>query len=410
MIKDEFMIGGDGMKFKYDFPILTTDIVYLDNCATTLKPLEVIDAVSNYYKNYSASVHRGAYEISKKVNEKFDETRQKVKSFINAKDSCEIVFTSGTTESLNLAIKGFFLNYLKSKDEILTTKAEHASLLLPWYEVAKKTSANISYIDLEDDLSVTIKNVKKAINKNTKVISLAHITNVLGDIRPIKEITSLAHKLGILVLVDAAQSIPHQKVDVQDLDVDFLAFSAHKMLGPTGVGVLYGKKHLLEKVSPLITGGGMNAFFDSMMNVVYKDLPDKLEAGTPNIAGIIGFSSAIDYLNKLGIDDVHKYEVDLKKYAISKLSNFEYINVYNKDIENGIITFNVEGVPSKDVAEYLNQKNICVRVGTHCAKALSEVLGVRSTCRVSLYFYNTKEDIDKLVNALNGDILLLKTD
>lgn len=391
------------MNFKEDFSMLKTGIVYLDNCATTLKPNSVIDEVVNYYKNYSANAHRGDYDISRKVDEKYEGTRDKVAKFINAEKSDEVIFTSGTTESLNMIIKGFFTNYLKTGDEILTTKSEHASLILPWFEVVKKNGARISYVDLASDLSVTMENIKKKINKHTKVISLAHITNVIGDIRPIKEICNYAHKRGILVVVDGAQSVPHQKIDVQDLDLDFLAFSAHKMLGPTGVGVLYGKERYLSKLSPLIVGGGMNAFFDSLMNVEYKDLPEKLEAGTPNIAGVIAFSKAIDYLTMLGTQNVHKYEVDLKKYLVDKLSKLNHVIIYNKDIPNGIITFNVDGVPSKKVASYLNEKDICVRVGSHCAKTLSEVLGVKNTCRASLYFYNTKEDVDKLVEALSSD-------
>ncbi|MEE0699096.1 MAG: cysteine desulfurase [Bacilli bacterium] len=391
------------MNFKEDFSMLKTGIVYLDNCATTLKPNSMIDEVVNYYKNYSANAHRGDYDISRKVDEKYEGTRDKVAKFINAEKSDEVIFTSGTTESLNMIIKGFFTNYLKTGDEILTTKSEHASLILPWFEVVKKNGARISYVDLASDLSVTMENIKKKINKHTKVISLAHITNVIGDIRPIKEICNYAHKRGILVVVDGAQSVPHQKIDVQDLDLDFLAFSAHKMLGPTGVGVLYGKERYLSKLSPLIVGGGMNAFFDSLMNVEYKDLPEKLEAGTPNIAGVIAFSKAIDYLTMLGTQNVHKYEVDLKKYLVDKLSKLNHVIIYNKDIPNGIITFNVDGVPSKKVASYLNEKDICVRVGSHCAKTLSEVLGVKNTCRASLYFYNTKEDVDKLVEALSSD-------
>lgn len=395
------MIGGDIMDFKEDFPMLKSGIVYLDNCATTLKPSLMINEMDDYYKNYSANAHRGDYDISRKVDEKYEITRDKVARFINAENRKEIIFTSGATESLNMIIKGFFTNYLKTGDEILTTKAEHASLILPWFEVVKKNGAKITYVDLEDDLSVTLENIKKKITKRTKVISLAHITNVIGDVRPIKEIANYAHKNGILMVVDAAQSVPHQRIDVQDLDVDFLAFSAHKMLGPTGVGVLYAKERYLNKISPLIVGGGMNAFFDSLMNVEYKDLPAKLEAGTPNIAGVIAFSKAIEYIEKLGPDNIHKYEVDLKKYLVDKLSKFDHVIIYNKAIDNGIITFNVDGISSSKVASYLNKKHICVRVGNHCAKTLAEVLGVKNTCRASLYFYNTKEDVDKLVAALS---------
>ena len=394
------------MDFKKDFPMLGTNTIYLDNCATTLKPLSVIDEVSDYYKKYSANAHRGDYDISRIVDEKLLEVRKKTANFINAESQNEIVFTSGATEGLNMIIKGFFKNYLRSKDEVLTTKAEHASLILPWFDVVRKNGATINYIDLTDDLTVTMENVKKAITKKTKVISLAHITNVIGDVRPIKEICKYAHKLGIIVLVDGAQSVPHEKIDVRDMDIDFLTFSAHKMLGPTGVGVLYGKEKYLKQVKPIIEGGGMNAFFDSLGNVEYKELPEKLEAGTQNIAGILGFGKAIDYINELGIENIHKYEVDLKKYMIDKMSRLKNLTIYNKDIENGIVTFNVEGVFAQDVAAYLNKKGICVRVGNHCAKILSEVLGVKNTCRASLYFYNTKEDVDEFVEALDNDNIL----
>ncbi len=394
------------MDFKKDFKMLNTNVIYFDNAATTLKPKCVIDTMNNYYDNYGANAHRGDYDISRKVDEAIEDTRNKVARFINAKQSKEIVFTSGSTEGLNMVIKGFLANYLKPNDEILTTKAEHASLLLPLFDVAKATDSKLSYIDLTNDMEVTLDNVKKAITSNTKVIVLAHVTNVIGDIRPVKEITKYAHDRNILVIIDGAQSVPHDIVNVQDLDVDFLSFSAHKMLGPTGVGVLYGKEKYLDRVKPLIEGGGMNAYFDSLMNVEYKELPERLEAGTPNIAGIIGFSKALDYLNELGMDNVHKYEIDLKKYLVEKLSNNKNIVMYNKDIPNGILAFNVDKVFSQDVAVYLNKKHICVRVGNHCAKALSEVLGVKNTCRISLYFYNTKEEIDELVKVLDNDKIL----
>ena len=308
-----------------------------------------------------------------------------------------------------MVIKSFFKGYLSDGDEVLTTKAEHASVLLPWYELKKEKDIKIDYIDLNSDTSFNIDNLKKKINDKTKVISLSHVTNVLGDIRDIEEITKIAHENNILVLVDAAQSAPHMKVDVQKLDVDFMCFSAHKMLGPTGVGVLYGKEFLLEKMNPFITGGGMNDFFDSLGNTEYKDLPYKLEAGTPNIAGIIGFGGAIKYINEIGIDNIYNHELELKKYMIDKLSKIKGITIYNKEFKNGIVTFNKEGLFAQDVAAYLNKKGICVRVGSHCAKILSEVLGVKNTIRVSMYVYNTKEDIDKLVDALDNDNILYES-
>ena len=397
------------MDFKKDFPILNSGIVYLDNAATTLKPISVVKEIDDYYLKYPANSGRSDYDISRIVDDKLNEVREKVKSFINANKKEEIVFTSGTTESLNIIIKGFFKDYLKSGDEVLTTKAEHAALILPWFSIAKKNGASLKYIDLNADLTLSLENVKKAITKKTKVIALSHVTNVIGDIRPVKEIVKYAHKQGIIVLIDGAQSVPHEVVDVKDLDVDFLTFSAHKMLGANGVGVLYGKEKYLSKVKPLIEGGAMNASFDSLGNVFYKELPEKLEAGTLNLSGIISFGRALDYLNELGLDNIHKYEVDLKKYAIKKMSKLNNLTIYNANIENGIITFNVKDVFAQDVSAYLNKKKICVRVGEHCAKILSEVLGVKNTIRVSLYFYNTKDDIDKLVDALDNDNILYES-
>ncbi len=397
------------MDYKKDFPMLNKGIIYFDNSATTLKPQSVIEEISNYYSNYSANAHRGDYNISQIVDDKLNDVREKTRKFINAEKKEEIVFTSGATESLNVVIKGFLKNYLNSKDEILTTKAEHASLILPLFDVVSKTGSVIKYIPLNDDLTVSMENVKKMITNKTKVIVISHVTNVIGDIRPVKEICKYAHKLGILVIVDGAQSVPHEKIDVRGLDVDFLTFSAHKMLGPTGVGVLYGKEKYLKKIKPLLEGGGMNASFDSLGNVEYKELPEKLEAGTQNLAGIFGFGKAIDYINEVGIENIHDKEIGLKRYMVEKMSKLKNITIYNKDIQNGIITFNVEGVFAQDVAAYLNKHNICVRVGNHCAKILSEVLGVKNTCRASLYFYNTKEEIDKLIEKLDNDNILYES-
>lgn len=388
------------MNYKDDFKMLNKDIIYFDNSATTFKPNSVIKEVNDYYENYSVNASRGDYDLSLLVDDKILNVRKKVAKFINAKSANEIVFTSGATMSLNMIIEGFFKSYLKSGDEVLTTKSEHASLILPLFNILSKNGAIINYIDLEDDFSVSLKKVKDKINKNTRLIAISHVTNVIGDVRPIKEICNLAHKLGILVLIDASQSAPHQKIDVTGIDCDFLVFSAHKMLGPTGIGVLYGKEKYLSKVNPIITGGGMNAFFDSNKNVLYKEVPQKLEAGTQNIAGIMGLGAAIDYINKVGIKNIQEYEINLKKYAIKKLSKIKNIIIYNKDIENGIITFNIDKVPIKDVSSYLNKNHICVRVGSHCAKTLSEVLGVNKTLRVSFYFYNTKEEVDKFVDVL----------
>jgi len=379
-----------------DFKMLDQDIIYFDNGATTFKPTQVLNSIVDYYSNYTSNAHRGDYNTSLIVDNKYEETRNKVKIFINAKRTEEIVFTSGTTQSLNMITK-----YFNNNDEILITKAEHASNILPWFNI----SDNVKYIELDNGL-VTLDNVIKAITPNTKVISLSHITNTLGDTRPIKEITEYAHKHNILVVLDAAQSISHIKVDVQDLDIDFLAFSAHKMCGPTGVGVLYGKYELLDKLIPQNVGGGMNISFNSEEEYKYKQLPYKLEAGTPNIEGVLGLGTAIDYINNIGLDKINNYILELREYAINKLLNLSNIEIYNKDIESSIILFNVKGVFAQDTAVYLNKYNICVRAGDHCAKLLKDIINVSNTCRISLYFYNTKEEIDKLIAVLNNNNIL----
>lgn len=389
-----------------DFPMLNQDIVYFDNGATTLKPKCVIDAVCDYYSNYSSNAHRGDYKISLKVSNEYESVRDKVKEFINANKKEEVVFTSGTTESLNMIINGYFKYNLNKDDEVLITKSEHASNILPWFELENEMGIKVKYIPLDENYSVTLDNVKRSITDKTKVISIAHVTNVIGDIRPIKDIISYAHEKGILVIIDGAQSVGHTKVDVQDLDIDFLAFSAHKMLGPTGVGVLYGKYDLLDKLKPINYGGGMNVSFVSPKEIEYKELPCKLEAGTQNIAGVIGFGKAIDYINNIGIDNIEEYCIELKEYLINKLKNIKNINIYNENVEGSIVTFNVEGVFAQDTAIYLDKYNIYVRSGNHCAKKLEDELGIKNTCRISIYFYNTKEDADKLVDALNNDKIL----
>lgn len=384
-----------------DFNILTKNIIYLDNGATSLKPRCIADSISNYYNNYSANAHRGDYDLSLEVDNKYEGTRTLVKEFINAKKNKEIIFTSGATDSLNKIIFGYFRNYLKENDEVLITKSEHASNVLPWFELKDEINIKINYIPLTN-LEVTLDNVKNSITDKTKVISIAHITNVVGDIRPIKEIIKYAHSKNILVIIDGAQSVAHTKIDVQDLDIDFLAFSAHKMLGPTGVGVLYGKEELLNNIKPIIFGGGMNASFQFDGTRVYNEIPSLLEAGTPNIAGVIGLGEAIKYLNSIGMDNIAKYEKDLKKYAVNKLKEVKDIIIYNENSESGIITFNIKDIFAQDLAIYLNKYNICVRAGNHCAKILKDDLGIKNTCRISLYFYNTKEEIDYLVKVLNN--------
>lgn len=384
-----------------DFPFFKEDIIYLDNGATSLKPKCVIDKMVDYYTFYPANAHRGDYDLSYKVDQEYENTRELVKDFIHAKSLEEIIFTSGTTESLNMIVNGFFEPLLEAGDEVLITTSEHASNILPWFKLAKNKGILVNYIPLDSNYYLTMDNLKKSITPKTKVISIAGITNVIGDIRPIKEICKYAHEHNIFVVLDGAQMVPHMPVDVTDLDVDFLSFSAHKMCGPTGVGVLYGKVELLEHLEPTILGGGMNESFDNPDEIYLKELPARLEAGTRNIAGVIGFGETIKYLEKIGMDNIHKYELDLRKYLIDKLMPLKHIDIINMESDSGIITFNVNGIFSQDVAYYLNKYNICVRAGNHCAKILKSSVGVTNTVRISLYFYNTYEEIDNLVELLS---------
>ena len=358
-----------------DFNLLNSGLIYFDNGATTLKPKILSDTISDYYNNYSANAHRGDYDISLKVDELYEHTRNLVKKFINANNSYEVVFTNNATDSLNKIVFGFFKHYLKEGDEVLLTKAEHASNILPWFELSDELNLKVNYIPLNEKLELTLDNLKETISNNTKVISIAHVSNVIGDIRPIKEIVEYAHEHNIIVVIDGAQSVPHMSIDVQDLDIDFLVFSAHKMCGPTGVGVLYGKEKYLSNTYPIIFGGGMNSTFEFDGTRIYKELPTGLEAGTPNIAGVIGFGKVIEY-------------------------------IYNENAKSGIITFNIKGVFPQDTAIYLNKFHICVRAGSHCAKILKDDLGIKNTVRISLYFYNTKEEVDKLIEALKNEHIL----
>lgn len=391
-----------------DFPFLFNNITYLDNGATTLKPLVVVKKIEEYYTEYTSNAHRGDYKTSLKVDTEYELARNKVQEFINAKSRKEVVFTSGATESLNYIATGFFSNILEPGDEILITKSEHASNVLPWFRLARELNLEVNYIPLDNNYYVTVENVLKSITPKTKVIALAQVTNVIGDLRPIKEIAHIAHERGIFLVVDGAQSVPHMKIDVQDLDCDFLAFSAHKLCGPTGVGVLFGKEELLQEMEPVNLGGGMNESFDDVNDVYLKSLPTRLEAGTPNIAGVIGLGAAIDYLNKIGMDNILEHERELRKYLVNKLVDIKHIDIINLESDTGIVAFNVDGIFSQDVAVYLDKYNICVRAGNHCAKILKDAVGVKNTCRVSLYFYNTKEEIDRLVELLSDKNRILK--
>ena len=389
-----------------DFLILNKGIIYLDNGATTLKPKVLSDTISDYYNNYSSNVHRGDYDISIKADTAYLNSRELVRKFINANSLEQIVFTNNATDSLNKIVFGYFKNHLNNNDKVLLTKAEHASNVLPWFELKKEKNIDIDYIPLNDDFTITLDSVKEKINDNVKVISIAHITNVIGDIRPIKEIIEYAHSKDIKVLVDATQSVGHMRLDVSDIDPDFLVFSAHKMYGPTGIGVMYIKESLINDIHPIITGGGMNASFSYDGEYEYSDMPYKLEAGTPNIAGVIGFSSIINYLNMIGMDKINSYEKDLREYALNRLKTIPNIIIYNENSKSSIITFNIKDIFAQDIAIYLNKYNICVRAGTHCAKMLKDEIGIKNTVRISLSFYNTKEEIDKLVSVLNNNNLI----
>lgn len=383
-----------------DFPMLKDNLIYFDNGATTLKPQCVIDAMVDYYSNYSANAHRGDYDISLKVDTMYEAVRDKVKNFINCENRREVVFTKGATEALNMIVFGYMKYYLKQDDEVLITKSEHASNVLPWLELAKEIGIKIKYIPLNEQHEVTVSALKQVISKKTKVISIAHITNVVGDVRPLEEIGCLCHENNILFVVDGAQSVAHLPMDVKKYNVDFLAFSAHKMLGPTGVGVLYGKYELLNKMKPVQFGGGMNNFFEADGSVEYKSIPTRLEAGTPPIAEVIGLGRAIDYLMNIGMDKIQKHELELKHYALEELETIPNIKIYNKESNSGIVAFNIDGVFSQDTAVYLNHYHICARAGNHCAKILKDELKIKNTCRISFYLYNTKAEIDELVRVL----------
>ena len=388
-----------------DFPMLENDIVYLDNGATTLKSKTMIDTILDYYTKHTSNIHRGDYDASYITNELYDSTRDVVRKFVNAKDS-EVVFTSGTTMSINMMVMGFMKNKLKAKDVVLLTKSEHASNILPWFKLKEELDIEIEYIPLTESFEVDLSSLEKMIDDRVKVISIAQVSNVIGDIRDIKKISKICKKNNIYLCIDGAQSVPHMKVDFDDMGMDFLSFSGHKMTGPTGVGCLVVKKELSKEMEPIFLGGGMNLdFYNDGKYELHTD-ESRFEAGTPPIGEVIGLRETILYLEKIGMDNIHKYEKDLKKYLISKLEKNKKVIIYNKNIDSGILSFNVDGLFAQDVAIYLNKHNICVRAGNHCDKLLDEELGVSNTVRVSLYFYNNKNDIDRLVDALDNDSIL----
>ncbi|MGA8841957.1 MAG: cysteine desulfurase [Nitrososphaeraceae archaeon] len=400
----------DSYSIRQDFPILKRkmmadkDLTYLDNAATTQKPLEVINAITNYYSNLNSNIHRAVYQLAEESTIAYEQSREQIAKFINARSVEEIIFTRNTTESINLVAYSWARNNLKKNDVVLISELEHHSNIVPWQILSQERHCILDYVKL-DDLGFLKLNYlfEKIESGNVKLISLSHMSNVLGTIIPIKKIIRAAHAKNIPVLVDGAQSVPHMPVDVQDIDCDFLAFSAHKMLGPTGVGVLYVKKEILENMHPFMGGGDMiKEVFKTSTR--YNDLPYKFEAGTPNIAGVIGFGAAINYLCRIGMQNVRDHEVFLTKYAIKLMSTFKEITIYGpKDAKDrgGVIAFNIGDIHPHDLATIMNDRGIAIRSGHHCAQVLMQRLDVSATSRASFYIYNTPEDIDKLVEALN---------
>lgn len=386
-------------KIRKDFPMIENnpDLVYLDSAATSLKPQCVIDAVVDFYARHTSNVHRGDYRVAEINDKLYDRTRNLVAELIHC-DKDEVVYTHNVSHSLNQIAFGL-KPMLKKGDTVLITYAEHASNVLPWFALQKEIGINIEYIETDNEANITIDTFKKAMHEGVKVVSVAEVTNVLGSIQPVKEMCEIAHSYGAYMIVDGAQSVPHMKVDVKDLDVDFLGFSAHKMCGPSGVGILYGKKKLLDAMEPVFYGGDMNARFNKDGEMLLKDTPVKFEAGTPNIEGVIGTGAAIQYLLSIGLDNIHEYEKELRAYAIDKLSQLDNIEIINPDNLYGPIDFNAKGVFAQDAAGFLASKNIAVRSGNHCAKILHNIIHTDQSIRASLYFYNTKEEIDRFVEA-----------
>lgn len=387
-------------KIRKDFPMIENNkkIIFFDNASTSFKPNCVIESINNYYTKYSVNAQRGDYKLSYKVDECIEKCRQHVADFISAPNKEEIIFTSGATHSLNLAIRGFLKNLLNQGDQVLTTIAEHASCILPLMEITKETKSEIKYIPLANNGDFELENLKMLLDDKVKAIVIAQVSNVLGYEIPVKEICKIAHEKGVIVIVDGAQSVPHQPINVRDIDCDFLAFSCHKMCGPTGLGILYGKKKYLNKMNPIFFGGGSNVNYYENGEIYLKNIPYKFESGTMPIAEIIGFDKALSFLESIGMNEIRQYEEKLKKYAIKNLKKIEGINVYNEESLSPIITFNFKGMYAQDIGKWFDYNNICVRTGQHCSRLLSSLFGTNSTLRVSLYFYNTKSEIDYFID------------
>ncbi len=387
-----------------DFPILNREIngkklIYFDNAATSQTPLSVIDSISNYYKNYNANIHRGVHSVSEEATEAYEKSRIKIQNHFNAKNSEEIIFTSGTTHSINIVANGY-IELLNKDDEIIVSGMEHHSNIVPWQMMTEKNKARLNVIPLKDSGELDIEYFKSIISSKTKVVFLNHVSNALGIINPIKTIIDISHKNGAVVLIDGAQSSAHFNIDFQQLDVDFFTASAHKLCGPTGIGFLYGKKELLENLSPLMGGGEMISDV-TFEKTTYADLPHKFEAGTPNISGVIAFGHAIDYLNQIGLDNIFKYENELLKYANKSLKKIDGLKIYGeKANRTSVISFNIENIHPYDIGSILDKFGIAVRTGQHCAQPIMDHFHISGTVRVSLSFINTKNEIDKLIEAI----------
>ncbi|AKU26256.1 cysteine desulfurase [Geobacillus stearothermophilus] len=386
------------------FPILHQDVnghplVYFDSAATSQKPLPVIEALDRYYREYNSNVHRGVHTLGTKATDAYEGAREKVRRFLNAQSAQEIIFTRGTTASLNLVASSYGRANVKEGDEIVITYMEHHSNLIPWQQLAKQTGATLKYIPMQEDGTIDLHDVEATVTEAAKIVAIAHVSNVLGTINPVREIARIAHERGAVVVVDAAQSAPHMKVDVQELDCDFLALSGHKMCGPTGIGVLYGKKKWLEQMEPVEFGGEMIDFVE-LYDSTWKELPWKFEGGTPIIAGAIGLGAAIDFLEQVGLDAIAAHEHELAQYALERMADIEGVTVYGPKERAGLVTFNIEGVHPHDVATVLDAEGVAIRAGHHCAQPLMKWLGVTATARASFYLYNTKEEIDRFIAAL----------
>lgn len=398
----------DVNKVRGDFPMFRSnpDLIYFDNAATTLKPQPVIDAVTDFYTKHTSNVHRGDYGIAVTNDRLYDGARKSFARLIHCEPD-EIAYTHNVTQSLNEVAYAMQHTFLKPGDVVLTTKAEHASCLLPWFRMEKEYGIRVEYIPTDGEARISIDDFKKALHPGVKAVCVAQMTNVLGSVQPIREMTKAAHAAGAYMIVDGAQSVPHLPVDVKDLDVDFLCFSVHKMCGPSGVGILYGKKELLDRMDPQMLGGDMNARFEDDGSMILKETPVKFEAGTPNIEGVIGAAAAADYLLSLGMDNIEAYEMELRRYFCEQMLKLDNVVLYNPDNAHGPIDFNVKDPKSgkmifaQDAAGYLAAKNVAVRSGNHCAKILHHIIGTDQTVRASLYFYNTKEEVDRAVQVIS---------